>query len=216
MRGLKAESLFSQQQLQSHGVFFSCSTPQDRTLGQLPSQDGWLENTVSSSGSHFGANPSCFSWVLWHRPPPWICQWMSSVNAPCPFRLKCVGCLGEGFDMCYTENSSFSQSRQRCAHTESLSGQALCASHQQQGEGHEDLELRWSQLVAEWQASINLPSKVASNLLQKYDFIERQRKASYPPPTPWGHLVLDSYPAGPHWTCVYMQFYYLKRNLRKI
>lgn len=139
---------------------------------------------------------------------------MSSVNGPCPFRLKWAGCLREGFNMGYTGNSSFSQCRQRCAHTESSSGWALCASHQQQGEGNEDMGLRWSKLVAEGQGSINLPSRIASNLLQKSDFIERQRKASYPPPIPWDHLVLD--PAGPHWTCVYMQFYYLKRNWRKV
>lgn len=186
------------------------------TLGQLPSQGGWLENTVSSSGSHSGADPSCSSWVLWHRPPPWICQWVSSVDAPCPFSLKWAGCLDEGFHMDYTENSSFSQSRQRCAHTESLSGWALCASHQQQGECHEDLGLRWRQVVAEGQGIINLPSKIASNLLQKSNFTEGQRKSSYPPPIPWNDLVLDSYPAAhtePVSTC---KFYYLKRNWSKV
>lgn len=36
-RGLKAESFSSQQQLQSHSVFVSCSSSLDATLGQLPS-----------------------------------------------------------------------------------------------------------------------------------------------------------------------------------
>lgn len=124
--------------------------------------------------------------------------------------------LDEGLDMGYTGNSSFSQCRKRCARTERFSGWALCASHQYQGQGHEDWGLTWSRIVAEGQDSINLPSKVAFNLLQKSDFIERQRKASCPPPIPWHYLVLDFYPAGPHWTCVYMQFYYLKRNWRKV
>lgn len=90
VRGLKAESFSSQQQLWSHSVFGSCRSSLDVTSGHLHSQEGWLEHTVSSSDSHPGANPSRSSRLLWHSPSPWVCWWTSSLKAPCPFRPKCA------------------------------------------------------------------------------------------------------------------------------
>lgn len=128
-----------------------------------------------------------------------------------------MGCLSEGFNVCYTGYSSFSQCRLRCAHTESSSGWVIACWSLSARRCHEELGLRWSRPVGEGRGSMNSPREVGSNFLQESEFIEGQRKALYPPPVPQGHLALAPLPS---WATLnlwlYMLFYYLKRNWRKV